>query len=141
VSDKHPYIYSTRVRFSHTDPAGYVFFPRFFEEFQAAVEDWFRCELEIDYAGLVLKRGVGFPTAHIECDFVKPCHLGEMLDLTLSLTKVGTSSVTLEFIGSVAGQLRLCAKSVLVFVDLKKEKTVVIPNLMRDKFEAYQARC
>ncbi len=29
------------VRFTHTDPAGYDFFPRFFEMFQACVEDWF----------------------------------------------------------------------------------------------------
>ena len=141
MTDKQPYIYSARVRFTHTDPAGFVFFPRFFEKFQAAVEDWFNLELKVDYAGLVLNHEVGLPTAHIECNFIKPCLLGEILDLTLLLTKVGRTSLTVEFIGSVNGELRLKAKSVLVFINLKDGKPAAIPDSMRSRFEAYRARC
>ena len=32
---------STKVRFGDVDPAGIVFYPRYFEMLNAAVEDWF----------------------------------------------------------------------------------------------------
>ncbi|NOY12577.1 MAG: acyl-CoA thioesterase [Deltaproteobacteria bacterium] len=140
MSGKKPYTYSSRIRFTHTDPAGYVFFPRFFEKFQAAVEDWFNLELAVDYAGLVLNRGLGLPTAHTECTFIKPCLLGEMLDLSLRLIRVGNTSLTVEFIGSVAGKQRLRARSILVFIRLKDGTPVPIPADLRGKFEDYQAQ-
>jgi len=135
------YVYSTRVRFTHCDPAGYVFFPRFFEKFQAAVEDWFNIALQVDYAGIVLNHGVGLPTAHTECTFKKPCRLGEILDLSVRLMKVGSTSLTVEFIGSVAGEQRLRAQSVLVFINLEDGKPVTIPDDLREKFEKYQGQC
>jgi 4-hydroxybenzoyl-CoA thioesterase len=137
---KGPYTHSSRVRFTHTDPAGYVFFPRYFEKFQAAVEDWFNIELGVDYAGIFLDRGVGLPTAHTECNFIKPCRLGEMLNLSLRLTKVGSTSLSVEFFGTVNGEQRLHGQSVLVFIDLKDGTPVLIPNDLREKLEAYQAQ-
>lgn len=134
-----PYTHSSRIRFTHTDPAGYVFFPRYFEKFQSAVEDWFNEGLEVDYAGIVLHRGVGLPTAHTECNFMKPCRLGEILDLSLRLTKVGSTSLTVEFFGSVAGEQRLHGQSVLVFIDLMDGTPVPIPEDLREKLETYQA--
>lgn len=141
MPDDKTYAYSSRVRFTHTDPAGFVFFPRYFEKFQAAVEDWFNNELKVDYAGIFLGRGIGLPTAHTECNFLKPCRLGEMLDLSLRLTKVGATSLHVEFLGSVNGEQRLHGQSVLVFIDLENGSPVPIPDDLREKFEAYQAQC
>ncbi len=137
---KEPYTHSSRIRFTHTDPAGFVFFPRYFEKFQAAVEDWFNFELSVDYAGIVLNRGVGLPTAHTECNFLKPCRLGEILDLSVRLTKVGSTSITVDFLGSVAKEQRLHGQSVLVFINLKDGTPVPIPTDLREKLEAYQVQ-
>ena len=134
-----PYIYSSRIRFTHTDPAGYVFFPRFFDKFQAAVEDWFTIKLQVDYVALLLKRGIGLPTAHTECTFLKPCLLGEILDLKLVLLRIGTTSITVAFLGSVASEQRLRAQSVLVFIDLKDGRPVTIPEEVLAKLEYYQS--
>lgn len=135
------YTYSSRVRFTHTDPAGYVFFPRFFDKFQAAVEDWFTLHLEIDYTALLLKKGIGLPTVHTECTFFKPCLLGEILDLKVELLAIGSTSLTIAFIGSVTSEQRLQAQSVLVFIDLKDGRPVAISDELRTKFELYKSRC
>lgn len=135
---KGPYTFSSRIRFTHTDPAGFVFFPRYFEKFQSAVEDWFNLELGVDYAGLLMNQGVGLPTAHTECNFLKPCRLGEMLNLSVKLIKVGNTSITVEFIGSVAEERRLHGQSVLVFINLKDGSPVPIPKELREKLESYQ---
>jgi 4-hydroxybenzoyl-CoA thioesterase len=136
-----PYVYRAPVRFTHTDPAGYVFFPRFFEMFQAAVEDWFNHCLGLNYAEQILLHGVGFPTAHTECDFVRPCRLGETLDLRLMLEKVGCSSLTLRFDGSVGGEKRLCARSVLVTIDMQHGRPQPIGTELGERLRAYLALC
>ena len=41
------------VRFSHCDPAGIVYFPRFFDMAHAAMEDWFTYGLGHDHAELL----------------------------------------------------------------------------------------
>jgi 4-hydroxybenzoyl-CoA thioesterase len=141
MPDKKPYYtHSSRARFTHTDPGGFVFFSRFFEKFQAAVEDWFNIELKVDYAGLILNRGLGLPTAHTECSFMKPCLLGEVIDISVRLKKIGSTSITIEFIGSVAEEQRLRAQSVLVLINLEDGKPTQVPDDLRRKFETYQAQ-
>lgn len=135
------YIHRAPVRFTHTDPAGYVFFPRFFEMFQAAVEDWFTHCLGLNYAEQILTHGVGFPTAHTECDFQRPCRLGETLELRLVLEKIGRSSITLRFDGSVAGQARLRARSVLVAIEMVHGRPQPLGSVLRARLQAYLTLC
>ena len=137
----HLYVHRAPVRFTHTDPAGYVFFPRFFEMFQAAVEDWFSDCLGLNYAEQIVQHGVGFPTAHTECDFVRPCRLGETLELRLVLEKVGRSSLTLRFDGSVQGETRLRARSVLVTIEMQHGRPQPLGAELRERLQAYLALC
>ncbi len=135
VSTVH--IYTAPVRFTHTDPAGFVFYPRFFEMFQAAVEDWFNEGLQVDYSKLILEDGIGWPTAHTECDFKKPCKLGEKIDFSLDVIKLGSSSLTIRFIGRVNGEERLVAQSVLVAIELTGGRPIPIQPDLRKKFAHY----
>jgi len=133
------FVYQTTVRFTHTDPASYVFFPRYFEMLQATVEDWFTHALGIRYADIVLKRGLGLPTAHTECDFLRPCRLGERLEIAVVLEKVGRTSMHLRFDGRVGGEQRLRARSVLVVIELGDGRPVAIDGDLREKLTAYAA--
>ncbi|HLT28095.1 MAG TPA: thioesterase family protein [Zeimonas sp.] len=134
-----PFTLQTVVRFTHTDPAGYVFFPRYFEMLQAVVEDWFTEALGIRYAEFILGRRLGTPTARIECNFLAPCRLGEHLDLTVYLEHVGSSSMRLRFIGSVLGERRLEAVSTLVVIGLDDGRPRRIDDALRARLGAYQA--
>lgn len=136
-----PYVHRSPVRFTHTDPAGYVFFPRFFEMFQAAVEDWFTHCLGLNYAEQILRHGVGFPTAHTECDFLRPCRLGEVLELRLVLEAVGRTSLTLRFDGSVLGEARLRARSVLVAIEMQQGRPQPLGVELRERLQAYLVVC
>jgi len=133
-----PFVFQSPVRFTHTDPAGFVFFPRFFEKFQAAVEDWFTHGLGVNYARLVIEDNIGFPTANTECTFKKPCRLGEILELTVLLRKLGNTSISVEFVGTVKGEERLRARSVLVAIDLDDGRPKPMNDNLRAKLEAYE---
>ncbi len=131
------HIYTAPVRFTHTDPAGFVFYPRFFEMFQALVEDWFNEGIGVDYSKLILEDGIGWPTAHTECDFKKPCKLGEKIDFSLDVVKLGQTSLTVRFVGRVNGEQRLVAQSVLVAIELTDGRPIPIQSALREKFALY----
>ncbi|MDA0239491.1 MAG: thioesterase family protein [Proteobacteria bacterium] len=132
-----PFSLGYPIRFTHTDPAGFVFFPRYFEMLQAVTEDWFTHRLGIKFADLIMIERVGQPTAHTECDFVKPCRLGETLDIALILEQVGNSSMKLHYIGTVEGEVRVRARSVQVMVDMDTGKPVPFSDTLRTQLEAY----
>lgn len=134
---KKSFVYRTRVRFTHTDPAGYVFFPRYFEMFQAAVEDWFSDGLGEPMAKLVLERGLGLPTATTECTFYLPTRFGEVLEIAVVPERVGNSSITVRFIGGIGDDVRLRGKSVLVMIDLKNGRPVPVDEDLRRRIEPY----
>lgn len=139
TAPRPPFVHRSTVRFTHTDPAGYVFFPRYFEKLQAAVEDWFNKALGVSYADFIMKERRGLPTARTECDFQKPCFLGEELDIALYLEKIGNSSLHVRFEGAVNGDTRLVARSVLVVISTEDGKPQPIDSDLRQRLEAYQA--
>lgn len=127
-----------RIRFGHTDPAGIVFYPRYFEFFQVAVEDWFNHWLEIDYAEHVLGSGNGLPAVASDCRFLHPSRLGELLEIEVRITHLGRSSLHLAFTGYVSEQLRVQGHTVLVNTDLDTDRSHPFTGMLRQRLEAYR---
>ena len=96
VSQGHPYEFPFHVGFGHCDPAGIVYFPRFFDVFHQAMESWFG-SLGFPYAELITGRKIGFPAVHSEADFRAPCAFGERLTVRMSVAKLGRSSLHLSY--------------------------------------------
>ena len=128
------------IRFSHTDPAGIVYFPEYFDMCNALIEDWLGQEMRLDYPTLTLKERLATPIVHAECDFYVPSRWGERLDLSLLVERVGTSSLTYRIIGHSAGTVRLAARIVVAFIHLDSGKPLPLPTAFRDKVEAYRAK-
>lgn len=128
------------IRFSHCDPAGVVYFPHYFDMFNGLIEDWYTEQLGVDYSKLILGDRHGFPYVHIETDFKVPSRMGERLDLTLLLTRIGQSSLTVVIVGHLAGVERLRARLVTAMTSLETQRSVELPQALRDKFAAYLKR-
>ena len=125
------------IRFSHCDPAGVVYFPHYFDMFNGLIEDWYTEQLGVDYSELILGDRHGFPYVHIETDFKKPSRMGERLDLTLLLTQVGRSSLSVVIVGHIGGVERLRARLVTAMTSLETQRSVELPQALRQKFETY----
>lgn len=74
----------TKVRFAHCDVAGIVFYPRYFEMLNAAVEDWFEYELGCDFNTMHQIRRLGVPTVKLDVEFLAPSKLNDQLTLKLT---------------------------------------------------------
>ena len=131
---------SVTVRFSHCDPAGIVYFPHYFDMFNGLIEDWYSEELKRDYASLVMGNRFGFPFVHIECDFKIPSKMGEVIDLTLLVERIGRSSLSIVIVCHRDGLIRLRARMVTAMMSLETRKPLPLPEALRAAIEDYQRK-
>jgi 4-hydroxybenzoyl-CoA thioesterase len=128
------------IRFHHCDPAGIVFYPQYFVLFNELVEDWFNGGLGMDFGNFHAVDRLGVPMAHIECDFLSPSKVGEVLRFRLAVKKIGTSSLTLAVDARAADEVRVRATLVVVLVNLDSHRPVPIPAGLRAKIDRYSIR-
>lgn len=120
-----------QVRFAHVDGAGIVFYPRYFEMLNAAMEDYFSHAVGVDFAEMHGERGLGVPTVRLEADFATPSRLGDMLDFLIMPARVGRSSAEMSVQVECGGELRFRATVVLVCMNLKEGRSAEWPADMR----------
>lgn len=126
------FIMPQKVMFKHCDPAGIVFYPRYFEMMNDCVEMFFEQILGCPFETLHDFGGV--PTAEISVQFKAVSRLGDRLKISLKCVKIGRSSLGLETLAHCGDELRFAAKSTLVFVNLDGRPTPW-PDDMRAKLE------
>jgi len=105
-----------RIEFNHCDPAGIVFYPRYFEMTNSVAENFFRDVARHPYEAM-MQNGQGVPTARIEVNFRAPSRLGEVLDWSLEILRLGGSAIDMRIEANGAGIHRLTADLTLVQVD------------------------
>ena len=110
-----------KVLFKHCDPAGIVFYPRYFEMVNDCVEAFFDEALGLPFEDL--HDSGAMPTAQIQTKFTAPSRHGDHLVLKLSINSVGRSSVEYQIIASCADQHRFETTATLVNVNTNGKPT------------------
>ena len=124
------------VRYFHCDPGGIVYFPKFFEMFNAVLEDWFAEALGCPWGGdLMGARNLSIPTLAIRAEFLRASRLGETLDFVLWPTRLGRSSIGLALSGGVAGEERLRAIWTICTASREAFRSVPIPDDLRERLQ------
>ena len=108
------FTHEEKVLFKHCDPAGIVFFPRYFEMINDCVEHFFSQDLNWPFE-TVLKNG-GVPTAEIQTRFTAPSRHGDLLTMNLAVMEVGQSSMRYVLSISCGAEARAKAEARLVHV-------------------------
>ena len=103
-------------------------------------KDWYGEELGYDFAGLVMGSRYGFPFVHIDCDFNVPSRMGDVIDLTLLVERIGLSSLGIAIVCHRDGVERLRAHMVTAMMSLETNTAVPLPADLRERFEAYHRR-
>lgn len=108
------FIQTQKVLFKHCDPAGIVFYPRYFEMLNDCVEAFFDV---LDLPFEVLHKTGAVPTVQISATFQRPSRHGDLLEFRLTAGVPGRTSLGLTFNATCDGEQRLSAQSTLVNVD------------------------
>ena len=127
------------IRFHHCDPAGIVFYPQYFILFNELVEDWFNRGLGMDFARFHAVDRLGVPMAHIECDFLSPSKIGDVLRFRLAVKRIGTTSLTLAVDARAAEDVRVRATLVVVLASLDAHRPVPFPPEFRARLDRFAA--
>ncbi len=91
-SEAGAFVFETRIRFIDTDASGRIHYTCLFRYFEAAEIEFFRT-----MGFRTFREDVSFPRVHVECDYRLALLYDDLIQIEVRLTKVGGSSVRLEF--------------------------------------------
>jgi 4-hydroxybenzoyl-CoA thioesterase len=126
------------VRFGEADPAGLVYYPRLFHYCHIALEEFFAARCGITYEQLLARERFGFPTVNVQAEFIAPLVYGDEVEAEVSVSRIGYTSATFEYVLRRASDRVLCARATLVQVamNLDTRRAVEIPAPYRQAFAA-----
>ena len=123
------------VRFGHCDPAGIVFYPRYFEMLNELIEDWFAQALSLPFDVLIGQRQVGMPTAQLDTRFLRVSRHGDRLVQRIRIARLGGGSMTLGIAFEGDDGTRVEFTQVLVCTSLSTHKPQAFPDYLRAALE------
>lgn len=120
-----------------TDMAGILYFPRQFRFVHDALED-FSDTSGMPFAHIFHKEQFLFVVVHAESDYFVPLHVGDKLEIEVTIAAVGTSSFTVAYkifkMDKTASQRILSgtAKTTHVTIDSKTRTKIPIPMRFKE---------
>lgn len=111
------YLAQRKVRFGDCDPAGIVYYPRYFEMLNGVIEDWWH-DIGLSWATVLPHRDIVTPVSHLETHFLRPSNLGDQLNIVLTVETLTRSSIrlVLRVSGTNPSDERLHARARMVCV-------------------------
>jgi acyl-CoA thioester hydrolase len=98
-----PFHTSRLVEFHDTDMAGIMHFASFFVYMESAEHELLR-SLGLSVHHTLDEEHISFPRVSAKCDYTSPARCEEILDIDVSVTRIGAKSVTYEFHLTTAGR-------------------------------------
>jgi 4-hydroxybenzoyl-CoA thioesterase len=127
------FAFRQKVYFQHCDPAGIVFYPRYFEMINTTVEEWFAQRLGVPFQALHGSMDAAVPTVSTTIDFHAPSKLGDVLEFRLTPARIGRSSVELAIEAYCGPEKRLSLTSTLVFTGTGGNRSKPWPASIRER--------
>lgn len=126
------------IRFGDEDHAGIVYFPRFFDFYHCAMEDFFAANGR-PYREVLDVDRVGWPAVHIESDFESPVRFGDVMEIDVWLVRVGDRSATFAYRGRRQGTETTIATAriTVACIDMDTFRARRIPDRYRAMLEAH----
>jgi 4-hydroxybenzoyl-CoA thioesterase len=127
-----------RIEWGDCDPAGIIFYPRYFEIFDAATSALFEHALGLTKLELVRTYDiVGFPLARTRAKFIKPTRFGDDVTVETSI-KFGRTSFAIEHRLSLKGEVCVEAEETRVWAARDGASGGItpqpVPDEVREKF-------
>lgn len=125
-----------RIHFDECDPAGILFYGKAIHLAHRQLEQYVE-SLGIAWTEWFNHNEWAVPIRHVEAEYLRPLVAGQIYTCELSVTEVGTSSVTFKTqFKDKKGQSCTQIISTHVFLDKSKWKKRAIPETLRERLEA-----
>ncbi|MEJ2559829.1 MAG: thioesterase family protein [Anaerolineae bacterium] len=132
------YVVPITVRFRDIDAMGHVNNAVFFTYLETARVDYMR-DVVFQLEGRDLTQ-VGLILAQISCQFQAPIFYGQLVEVGTRVVEMRNSSFIIEHRIEADGQLAALAEAVVVHYDYHAGRSVRIPDEIRARVEAFEAK-
>lgn len=123
---------SFRVRYSETDQMGVVYHGNYAQYFEMGRVEWLR-QLGTSYKEME-EKGIMLPVILLHVDFKKPAVYDDLITVRTTLKKIPSIRIEFDFeIYNEADEILVTANTVLVFMDMKKNRPVKCPEELLEK--------
>lgn len=125
-----------RVRYSHTDKMGYVYYARYAEFFEEARVEAFR-SIGLSYSKME-EEGMFSPILTLRINYYQPLFYDELV--TIETTMPTMPTLRTKFLYKVynqKGELTADGETSLVFVDGETRKPIRLPEVVEKAFEPF----
>jgi acyl-CoA thioester hydrolase len=124
-----PFRHRLRVRYHECDPQGVVFNANYLAYCDICLVELWR-EVVEDYAGMAAQ-GIDVVVAEARIRFIAPLRFDHEVEMSLTITNLGTTSMQLEIAMDRDGETAAVAELAQVFIELESGKKISIPEEIR----------
>lgn len=124
--------WDARILFIDTDASGRIHYTAMFRYFEAAEIEFFR-----SIGVLHEHAGIAFPRVHVECDYRSAIVYDDLLEIEVSVGRIGTTSVQLKFRLLKDGVEAASGNVVIASLDRQTQRATAIPAGVREKLTPY----
>ncbi len=125
----NPFIWQSRVSFGDTDASGRIFYISLLHHFDAAEVEFLRSR-GVGY-NLIQDGKTGFPRVHVECDYTSALVYDDLMDIAVTVDRIGRASFTLAFQASVDGRAAAHGKVTIACIDRQTQRAIALPEKLR----------
>ena len=127
-----------KIGFNDVEGAGMVYYPKFFHLCHKTFEDFLDAAGGASHPQFINELHRGFPAVAINSEFSAPMRYGDIALVSLTIDRIGTSSVTFNYEIFRKRDLKLCfsAQITKVFMDTKSHAALPIPDDLRSLWES-----
>ncbi len=129
-----PFIWQSRVRFGDTDASGRIFYISLLHHFDAAEVEFLRSR-GVGYA-IIQDGTIGFPRVHVECDYTGAITYDDLLDIAVTVDRLGRASFTLAFEATIDGRPVGRGKVTIAALDRHTQRATALPERLRAALSA-----
>ncbi len=129
-----PFIWQSRVRFGDTDASGRIFYISLLHHFDAAEVEFLRSR-GVGY-NIIQDGKTGFPRVHVECDYTGAITYDDLLDIAVTVDRLGRASFTLAFAASIDGRPVGHGKVTIAALDRETQRATALPERLRAALSA-----
>ncbi|TXE07652.1 acyl-CoA thioesterase [Gelidibacter salicanalis] len=123
-----------RVRYGETDQMGIVYYGNYAQYFEVGRVEWLR-KLGVSYKKME-QDGLMLPVRKLTVEFKRPALYDDLIKVKTQLVKLPSASIEFDYeITNQKGEILTSGNTVLVFMDVQKNRPTRCPKYLLDKLQ------
>lgn len=128
-----PFTWTIRVYYEDTDTGGIVYYANYLKYFERARTEWLRAA-GFEQQRLLDEFGLQFVVAHIECEYLQPARLDDLIQIDLRIARAGRVAIVFEQTARRGDTVLARATVKAASIDTRRFVPTAMPPAMMDAF-------